>query len=1012
MRQCTRLFFLVGLVLGTLSAQVDRTTITGRVTDPSGAVVVGARVIVTDQGTSLQRETTSGADGSYVITALPASVYQLVVSSKGFRDLQIADILQTVGSTRTLNARLELAATSQTTEVTASGAAVDATTATLGETVERIQAEKIPLNGRNWATLTSVVPGAVDLGDGNQKSIRFDGHGTDDTNFRLDGVDFTGIQNEVPHSINRLQISEEAIQEFSVTTGAYTVENGGTAGGQVNIVSRSGTNAFHGSAFEYLRNSAMDARNPFNHAPSPQPPFRLNQFGGSLGGAIRKNRTFFFSTYEGFRQSLGITQVGLVPSPSLRASIIAANPALTAVMNAYPVGTTQVPNLSSALQGEVLEYVGATSSPVREDAGFFRIDHRFTDRDTFYVRYNVDVGFTQTPVGALNQVTWGAPAEHNAILEYLHIFSPTTLNEVRIGFNRVFYNAIRNGWQAGLPYAVIAPNLSEIYDYYPQVRASNSFSGRDDASWVVGVHTLKAGIEIRRVQQNEGNGPEYTYSFASAGADGFSNLRTNSVNTFKFAGTLPMKGLRKTQYGAYIQDEWKLAPSLTLTYGVRYNFFEPFSEVANRAYQFDLEECGGFCKRGGLFTNPNYKDFDPRVSLAWAPAALHNATVFRAGYGIYRGEIQLGDQDAAAVNDQPALNLQSSSTLQLSYPIDQALIDQALIATGGLAATPRSMARHHPDSYIQDWTASIQQLLPAEIEMTVAYIGSKGTNLFLRTYVNTLNPVTGVAPLAPKFPSEIDVKHTSGQSTSNALQVSAKRHLTKGVFMAASYQWAHEIDDASTGGGDADTPENVACQRCERASGDYDVRQTGTLSMVYQLPFGRNRKFLSQGRVLNLFFGGWEVNELFRARSGLPLNVIITRSGTTVPDGNTASQRPDIVPGVSIYPAHQDPSDWLNLAAFTTPKPGTFGNAPRNVARGPNFWQDDLALDKDIALREGLRLNLRAEAFNVFNRAQYGSPSINISSPASFGLITTLVNAGMTGSGTPRDLQVALRLFF
>jgi hypothetical protein len=266
--------------------------------------------------------------------------------------------------------------------------------------------------------------------------------------------------------------------------------------------------------------------------------------------------------------------------------------------------------------------------------------------------------------------------------------------------------------------------------------------------------------------------------------------------------------------------------------------------------------------------------------------------------------------------------------------------------------------------------------------------------------------------LAPYYNTQIDEKFMAGSSIFNALQINATRNFSHGLFFAINYMWSHAIDDGSVGAGEADTPQNVACFRCERSNSDDDVRHSFNSSLVYQLPFGKGRRFLTGGGVTNQLLGGWEISNLVTVRSGLPINVTINRTAASLPDGNNTSQRPNLVPGVSIYPQNRTPGNWLNLAAFTAPAPGTWGTTPKNVASGPTEWQDDVALDKDFRLTERFSLNMRAEAFNLFNRAQWGLPNSNFSSASSFGTITSVLNSGTTGTGTARELQFAARLNF
>jgi hypothetical protein len=370
-------------------AQIDRTEIDGTVKDATGAVVSGSKVMVTQGDTGLRREVMTNRDGIYTVPSLPSGTYTVTFNKDGFEETVVQSVLQTAGQTRTLNVTLSVGAQAQTVSVAASPA-LDETTATFGGSVQPVQVSEVPINGRNWSTLETLTPGAINLGTGGQSSIRFAGQGMDDANYRLDGNDMTGINNQAPKSALRLQVSTEAVQEFSVSSAMYTAENGGSAGGQVNIVSKTGTNDLHGSIFEYLRNSDFDARQVLNRDPAPQAPFHLNQFGGTLGGPIKKDKTFFFASYEGFRQSLGSVQVGYVPTTAFKAMVPSA---LQQFMNAFPTATAADPK-SALVNGVAVDgiWTGSVSSPATEDAGFLRIDHRFNDNNTFYARYNIDNG--------------------------------------------------------------------------------------------------------------------------------------------------------------------------------------------------------------------------------------------------------------------------------------------------------------------------------------------------------------------------------------------------------------------------------------------------------------------------------------------------------------------------------------------------------------------------------------------------------------------------------------------
>jgi hypothetical protein len=372
------------------------------------------------------------------------------------------------------------------------------------------------------------------------------------------------------------------------------------------------------------------------------------------------------------------------------------------------------------------------------------------------------------------------------------------------------------------------------------------------------------------------------------------------------------------------------------------------------------------------------------------------------------------------VNTEPSVTLTSGkqsdgSILQYSYPVPAELTPAT-----GLALTPRSMARRHPDSYTEQWTGSIQQALPGDTVLTMTYLGVKGTHLFRRSYTNLIDPTTGKRPL-PQYPSQIDTKFNQGKSIFHAVQININRRFHNGLFLAGNYMLSHAINDGSVGAGEADSAENINCFNCEYGTSDDDVRNTGNVSVVYNLPFGRGGKYLSSGRTSDILVGGWSVNTLLTARAGLPLNVTLSRSASALVDGNNANQRPDRVPGVPIYLRGRGINAWLNPAAFAVPATGTWGNAAKNIATGPPLWQDDSTVEKIFHITERNHLVFRAEAFNLFNRAQYGQPGTalnvgangQIAPTSSFGKTTSTVNpTGLVGTGTPRELEFALRFTY
>jgi hypothetical protein len=1008
------MLFLTVLLLGALFpsvswSQIDRTELNGTVTDSSGAVLAGTLVTVTQEGTNQVRIIQTDAHGQYVVSSLPIGRFRIVFSHDGFQEMRVADVDLHSSDTRTVNAKLMIGAVTETIGVEADteGAQLDKSDATLGGTVQSVQISRIPLNGRNITNLELLAPGAIDSGSGAQSSIRFAGNGTDDNNFRLDGVDASGVFHASLKSALRLQFSTEAIAEFKVNSGAYTADTGGSAGGQVSLISKTGSNAFHGSVFDYLRNNYFDARGPIKST-NKAPVFQLNQFGGSVGGPIVKDRTFFFANYEGFRQQLGgVPQTGFVPSQTYRDQVSRAQPSLAFVVEAYPVGQahTSDPNVDS--------FTGVVPSPNSENAGTIRIDHRFSANDSGYVRYNIDDGVSTSALNALAQGITVTSRVQNFVLEETHIFDPHLINEAQVGFNRNTFIQVQ---KTGLPFNFSITGFTSLSEDYTKEQVGQSQSLNDTVTLTKSYHTLKFGAELKFPRFNEQNSVDGTASFLNP-----STFLANQLNTFQTTAALPDKGMRKYHVAGYAQDEWKVSKNFTINYGLRYNYFAPFHETHGSANPFDIADCGGYCGMGAEFYHPNYLSFDPRVSVAYAPEILGGNTAFRIGFGTFHGEVQLGDEDSPVVNTEPSTLLTSGrqsdgAFVQYTYPVDPALTPST-----GLALTPRSMARYHPDSYVEQWTASVQQSLPGQMVLTFTYLGAHGVHLFRRGYTNLIDPTSNKRQL-PQYPSQIDTKYNQGMSSFNSVVMNITRRFHNGLFLGGNYMYSHALNDGSVGAGDADAAQNIACFRCDYASSDFDSRHSGTFSVVYELPFGHGKKYLDTGRAINVLAGGWSINSLLSARAGLPVNVTLSRSSTELIDGNNVDQRPDRVAGVPLYLSGRSISHWINTAAFALPAVGSWGNAGRNLLTGPPLWQNDSAIEKNFRITERNNVSFRAEAFNIFNRAQYSQPSGSLSVttssgvrtltvPSSFGKITSTVNsAGLVGTGTPRVLEFGLRI--
>ncbi|HEY1950761.1 MAG TPA: carboxypeptidase regulatory-like domain-containing protein [Bryobacteraceae bacterium] len=971
-----------------------RAVINGTVTDPSGATVGDAKVQLIAPATGLRREVATHSNGIYEFPSLPVGTYNISVSKSGFATYSLSDIDVVIGQVRTLDVKLALGQAAQAVEVTASSELLNRSNAEIDGVIEAPQIRDIPINGRNWATLMTLAPGAINTGGGTQRDIRFAGHSLDDSNFTFDGIDTSGIQEQTQKAETRLNISLDSISEFRVAGGVYTAENGAAGGAQINVESKSGTNEFHGSLFEYLRNSALDAPGAFDGGVVP--PFRLNQFGAGVGGPIVKNKAFFFVNYEGLRQVLDQTLIGFVPSTAFRSQVLSTSPVLKPIINAYPAG--QIPIDANTDQLTILG-----RNTVREDAGLFRLDYHFSDTSTGFIRYNIDNALINNPQDALGATNTIPIIPQNLVLQFQHVFSPRIVNESKFGLNRVNYH----NWNYGTsPISVSTPNFSSLTDNTLDEEVGTTFSYIDNLTWIRGRHALKIGAEIRRIRlNNSGNAIRDSSVDYASNADFVNNL-ADSASVLEGEG---IRGNRRTFSMGYIQDDFKATPNLTINLGLRYEFYSVAHEVRNRAAVVDILGCGGFCPTGTPFYAPNYNDWGPRVGLAWSPAALGGKTVVRAGFGIYYGANQNDDFSDPLESAVPRYGFTSADFPNLSYPLDPFITPQNALFT------PKAIDRHRKDLSYNKWNFLIEQQLPGKFQLQSGYVGSEGHHLFDRYQVNLIDPSTGTRPLS-NF-SQFGYKANDANDNFNALQISVKRRLANGFLWQTQYMWSHGITDASIGAGESVTIQNMACRACDRSSSPYDIRHTVTSNAIYELPFGPGRRFLNQRNLLSSIFGGWELSGIETARTGEPINITISRPTSALPDGNNSSQRPNLVPGVSLYPANQTIDNWLNPAAFAVPAPGTWGNLGRYAARGPGFFELDTALQKKFLITERIGLNFRAEVFNLFNRAIYANPSANLGSnpaspAASFGRITSLLNTDAVGTGTPREFQFAVRLNF
>ena len=730
----------------------------------------------------------------------------------------------------------------------------------------------------------------------------------------------------------------------------------------------------------------------------------------------------------------------------------------------------------------------ATPTIVHEDSWLVRIDHKFSENTLLYGRAQRDISLVSAPNGASlpedKLQTINHPANYMVALE--HTFSPNLFNEVKGYTNRAPFH---NPQASALTFAVNPAAFVPLNDNTADIEIGSTFGVVDNLSWTHGRHAFKTGMEIRRVRLNQGQTADNILTFGSE-----ADMAIASLSEIQFNAPWCCHGLRRMFYMPYFQDEWKATPTLTLTAGVRWEYYGVAHEATNRTTVFDVNQFHGVCLGQGSFNvapspgpintppcprdpslyNPDYKNIDPRLALAWAPSALHGKTVFRAGFGIYHGAAQNDDLNAGLESD--TFRVKVNEILPLSPAYEQTEPDlSALTAIQKAAAHPRALQRQdRVDLYAETWGATIEHELPSNFLISAQYIGSHGVHLFSRGAVDlcntpvTYDPLDGdcVRPLDQYYPTgsgnpfgSVDYKHDVGASSYHGLNLSVERRMKSGLEFQARYTWSHSINDGSVGGGESNGPENVNCLRCDDGPSIFDIRQNFTLDAVYELPFGPGKTFLNDSGALGKVVGGWQLSSIGLWHTGHPLTVQMDLSNNIqdpnnplspfglastylLPNGDDQdSQRPDLVPGVplTLPGAGRNGVPLVNAAAFTAPPVNAqgfftrFGDAPNGLIRALDAWQIDLALVKTTKLTERVSMEFGAQVFNILNHIQLGDPNVgngaltlkydttvpntHLAVPGGFGVITTTNNfnsnndnAASPNTGTGLPRQIQLML--
>jgi carboxypeptidase family protein len=1083
----TKQFFsvlLLALATTPLFAQVDRAVLEGTVADPSGRVIVGASVRIQAVDTGISQEQATNTKGYYRFPGLAVGRYTVTVSNKGFRTKDIEGVILLVGQTHTLDVALAVGAIKEVVEVQDLPSPSERSSAEASTVINTDQIANLPNNGRDWASFALLAPFAQDDGGGDQRTIRFAGRARDDNNFQFDGVDAGGVQEQAQKSQTRLQISQDAVEEYRVNSALYDAEYGTQAGGQVNAVTKSGTNNWHGTAFGYIRNSVFDARNfnDFDVNGNPAvPPFRMGQYGLTLGGPIKKDNTFFFVSYEGLRQLQSTTQILAVPAGTefgynngqqaaltvpFQQSVLSASPQMCQIMQAFPwrasVGAINGCSARFVYPDAAFQWQGSVSNPsdsnnidlvtaptpttVHEDTWLVRIDHRISEKTLLYGRAQRDISLVDAPNGSSLPGDKLQVINHpaNYLVALQHLFTTNLFNEAKFYVNRAPYH---NPQASALPFAVSTPDFVGLNDNTADIEVGTTYGVVDNLIWSHGRHAFKTGMEIRRVRLNQGQTSDNILTFGNT-----DDMATATLSNITYHAPWCCHRLRRTFYMPYFQDEWKVTPTLTLTAGVRWEYYGVAHEATNRTTVFDLNEFHGVCLGSGSFNvpplspslgpintppcpknpalyNPNYKNIDPRLALAWAPSALHGKTVFRAGFGIYHGAAQNDDLNAGLESDTFRVIVNKSTPLSPAFE----QTDPDLSGISGIdkaGSHPRALQRQgRRDLYSEEWGLTIEHQLPANFLASAQYLGSRGVRLFSRGTVNLctspLTPnVSAGTPLSsatdcirtldayylpdpnnPGFNSSdpfgsVDIKRDIGASTYNALGLALERRFSKGLSFQSRYTWSHSINDGSVGGGESSGPENVNCLPCDKGPSIFDVRNNVAVNAVYELPFGPGKTFLNSPGALGMVLGGWQLSSVGLWHTGHPLTVQMDLGGSVtnannpfsaaglantflLPDGNDqTNQRPDLIPGVplTLSSGRQYGIPFINAAAFQAPPTDAngnfvrFGNEPNGPIRALNSWQIDLALTKETKLTEHASLQFAVQAFNILNHVQLGDP--------------------------------------
>ena len=978
-------------------AQVAGGTLSGTITDPSGAAVANAQIVIKNSATGVAKTVTTNTDGFYSAANLLPGEYEVAVSATGFNTEIKKGITINVGSQPVFNLALQIGTIANSVEVTTEAPTVQLTSSEISATVNATTVRELPLNGRSWTDLAALQPGvdtiqtqpsfATGADRGNRgfgQQLTISGARPQQNNYRLDGISLNDYANGAPGSVLGGNLGVDAIQEFSVLTSNYSAEYGKTSGGVVNAVTRSGTNAFHGSAYEFLRNSALDARNFFEDPTQPKAEFRRNQFGGTFGGPIVKNRTFFFADYEGNRQSKGIANVNFVPSLDARNGILAGvaipggvSPIVQKYLALFPLANP------SNCGTDVCQSIFSAQQVVSENFVTTRIDHKFSEKDSLSGTYLFDKSPYNSPDSMGNVELNTLSSRQIVAVEETHTFTPSLVNAVRFGYNHEFVNNDSSlkalnpaaadttlGAFSGRDAAVVnvtglASMTGGVGGLPTYLYGWNSFQVYDDAFWTKGTHSIKFGFAAERMmlQATALTDPNGIWTFAD-----LPSFLTNSPSKFAggIASSLTPRNLRQSIFGGYLQDDWRFRTNLTLNLGLRYEMStvptETDGKLANLRNLSDATPHLG----DPFFNNPTTKNFEPRIGFAWDPFSNGKLAV-RGGAGLF--DVLPLPYQFILLTTQSAPFFQYTS-LNVSDPTLPVPLTFPLVPTADISANKLRSTYVEPNpkrNYVTQWNLNVQYQLAQNLAAMVAYVGSRGVHQPFRVdeadlvipsktsagYLwpqvdvlgnvfsnangcNQLNP-SGADPAICAPPNTINPNFGSvrgmfyqGRSYFNALEVQLAKRMSHGFQVQGTFTWGKSMDTSSaTLAGDAFgnsiSSLNWFDMSLTRGLSDFNVGRTVVLNGTWDIPTPKS--FSGPGRWLA---DGWELGMIFTASDGVPFT---PTWGTGSDPANTLSSDDFAYPnrlggaGCSTLTNPGHPENYIKTQCFAVP-----------TAPDPNFW--------------------------------------------------------------------------